>query len=143
MAPERFPISELHSLPGLTPKLDGTFGELINKAAEGSVDVYFAAVPLVLCIPYDVDYRPDKHPVGRIAIDQEKKNCHEGNFANLHVYQRGAWFVVSDDYIPLFAALEGNPDYLPCFIYGKPDSKFVIDVQGPIAVEDVREMLGR
>ncbi len=54
-----------------------------------------------------------------------------GQVQKLFVYQRGKWFVVSDDYIVLFAALNGLPDYVPCWVLGKPEGDLVRDVQGP------------
>ena len=60
----------------------------------------------------------------------------------LFVYQRGKWFVVSDDYIVLFAALNGLPDYVPCWVLGKPDGDLVRDVQGTVASKDVAQLLG-
>ncbi len=104
--------------------------------------VYFAAVPLILCVPFDLDYRPDLHPIGRKAIEASRRASRQNNFHRLIVYPRRKWFAISDDYIHLFAALEGRPDYLPCFILGKPDNEMLRDVQGPIAAEDVPRILG-
>ncbi|MFN7936527.1 MAG: hypothetical protein U0R19_24610 [Bryobacteraceae bacterium] len=42
-----------------------------------------------------------------------------------------------DDYIPLFAALSGSPDYVPRWVFGKPDNNLARDVQGPIATEEI------
>jgi hypothetical protein len=142
MQTRRVPISDLHFLPGLVPARDERFMELLQGAYSGEVPVYFAAVPLAICVPFDLDYRPDLHPVGREAIDQTAGAWSKGQFRNLFAYQRGAWFVVSDDYIPLFAALRGLPDYVPCWVLGKPDSDLVRDVQGPIAQTDIPRLLG-
>lgn len=54
----------------------------------------------------------------------------------------GTWFIVSDDYIPLFAALTGLPDYVPCRVLGKPDSTLLRNVQGPIDPEEVPKLPG-
>jgi hypothetical protein len=134
--------SALHSLPGLTPKHDERFLALLQGAVSGGVPVYFAAVPLAICVPFDLDYRPDLHPVGAQAINQMVEAWNTEKFPKLFVYQRGKWFVGSDDYIPLFAALRGLPDYVPCWVLGEPDSDLVRDVQGPIAPEDVPKLLG-
>jgi hypothetical protein len=135
-------ISDVHSLPDLTPKHDERFSALLQGAVSGDVPVYFAAVPLAICVPFDLDYRPDLHPAGAQAISQMTEAWNKGQFTKLFVYQRGNWFVVSDDYVTLFAAIGGLPDYVPCWILGKPDSDFVRDVQGPIASKDVPELLG-
>ena len=105
---------DIHSLSELTPKHDERFSALLEGAVSGEVPVYFAAVPLALCVPFDLDYRPDLHQVRAMAITEMTEDWSKGQFQNLVVYQRGKWFVVSDDYITLFAALTGLPDYIPC-----------------------------
>jgi hypothetical protein len=133
--------SDIHFLPDLTPKHDERFSALLEGAVSGNVPIYFAAVPLAICVPFDLDYRPDLQPVGKEAITHTIDAWKHGQFHHLFVYQRGKWFVVSDDYISLFAALQGQPDYVPCWVFGKPDSDLVRDVQGPLASEDVLKML--
>jgi hypothetical protein len=135
-------MSDIQSMPGLTPKRDDQFAALLQSAITGLVPVYLAAVPLALCIPYDPDYRPDLHEVGAEAISKLTGEGRQGQLQNLFVYQRGKWFVVSDDYIALFAALNGLPDYVPCWVLGKPEGDLVQDVQGPIAPSDVARLLG-
>jgi hypothetical protein len=134
--------SDIHSLAGLTPRHDAQFSELLKRAISGNVPVYFAAVPLVLCVPFDLDYRPDLHSVGMSAISQMTDAWNNGNASKLVVYQRGKWFVVADDYIGLFAALSGLPDYVPCWVLGKPEGEHIRDVQGPIASAHVAGLLG-
>jgi hypothetical protein len=113
-------LSDLDFLPGLTPKHDERFSALLKGAVSGDVPIYFAAVPLALCVPFDLDYRPDLHPVGEQAITQVFGAWSNGQCENLFVYQRGKSFVVSDDYIPLFAALRGQPDCVPCWFSANP-----------------------
>lgn len=138
---EQVDIASIRTAPGLSPKRDEHLLRLLEEAVAGSLPMYYAAVPLALCIPFDPDYRPDLHPVGTKAIDQVISAWEEGHAPKLVVYPRGAWFVVSDDYIPLFAALAGLPDYVPCWILGKPDNDHLRDVQGPLAVADVPSAL--
>lgn|GEM_PF-3692089 len=45
--------------------------------------------------------------------------------------------MVSDDYISLFAALRGLPDYVPRYILGRPENPHIRDLQGPIRQQDV------
>jgi hypothetical protein len=142
MEDAKIPAAHISFLPGLTPKHDERFSALLSSAVSGDVHIYFAAVPLALCVPFDLDYRPDLHPVGAAAIDQTTEAWSKGQFQNLFVYQRGNWFIVSDDYIPLFAALKGLPDYVPCWVLGKPEGNLVRDVQGPIDPKEVLHLLG-
>jgi hypothetical protein len=93
-------------------------------------------------VPFDLDYRPDLHPVGQKAIRAFVERAKRQEFRNLIVYPRGRWFVISDDYIDLFAAFEGRPDFLPCFIMGKPEDDMLRDLQGPIDPKDIRKVFG-
>ena len=135
-------IKDLKSDPSLTPAMDGKFQDLMIECIQGRTPVFYATVPLCQCVPFDTDYRPDLHPVGKQAIEQTMDQWRKGNFKPLIAYQRGRWFVVSDDYIALFAALNGRPDYVPCWIMGKPDCEGPTDIQGPIALAEVKKVLG-
>ncbi len=139
---KRVNTDEIGIDPGLCPNNDPTFDLLFKQAMNGMTPVYFGAIPLELCIPADPDYRPDTHPIGSQAIEASFQEGARGHFSRLIVYPRGKWFVVSDDYIPLFAYLRGSPDYVPCWILGKPDNDLVKDLQGPIAHSDVPNALG-
>ena len=132
----------IHIDPDLMPKPDDTYIHLFGEAMEGRVPVYFATVPLALCVPFDLDYRPDLHRIGGQAIEAAIEDGKNQKFYYMVVYPHGKWFVVADDYIPLFAALRGRPDYVPCWILGKPDNDQLKDVQGPIAVADLRKIFG-
>ena len=138
----RVKASDLKIDPSLQPKSDPEWLRLAEGALKGQVPVYFAAVPLILCVPFDLDYRPDLHPVGQQAIRAFIEMAQRRKFQNLIVYPRGKWFVISDHYIELFAALEGKPDLLPCFIMGKPENEMVQDLQGPIDPKDIRKVFG-
>jgi hypothetical protein len=134
--------SDLHFDPNLTPERDENFIRHMSAALDGTEPIYFAAVPTSICIPFDRDYRPDLHPVGAEAIKQAAERGKKGEHQNLIVYQRGYWFIVSDDYIPYFGALTGMPDYLPCLILGKPDHPLVKDLQGPIDPKEFKKYIG-
>jgi len=138
----RVPVNEIRSLPELTAKHDETFIRLAQEAIQGHLPVYFAAVPLRLCVPFDLDYRPDRHPIGKQAIQSVLERGVTGTIPPMVVYPRGAWFVVSDHYIELFAALLGNPEFVPCWVMGKPDDDYVRDIQGPLDVNKVPKLFG-
>jgi hypothetical protein len=42
----------------------------------------------------------------------------------------------------LFAALNGLPGYVPCWVLGKPESDLVRDVQGPVPSSKVARLMG-
>jgi len=81
-------------------------------------------------------------PIGRQAVDAMKRNWLTGNFSKLWVYPDGSNYAMSDDYITFYAAKEGQPDFLPCFILGETEDSRVEPLQGPIQVSDVRKALG-
>src|SRR5260370_30326963 len=126
-------VSDLKIDSSLQPKSDPEWLRLADGALKAQVPVYFAAVPLILCVPFDLDYRPDVHPVGQQAIRAFVEMADRQEFQNLIVYPRGKWFMISDHYIELFAALEAKPDFLPCFIMGKRVTNSISPGDPPIA----------
>jgi hypothetical protein len=58
------------------------------------------------------------------------------------VYPKEEHFILSDDYISYFTCIEGQPDYVACYVLGKPVHPDVRDVQGPLHPDCVRELLG-
>ncbi len=138
---QSIPVDQLHIHPDLNPKEDENLLHLWEKAVKGKIPVYFAAVPLGLCVPFDLDYRPDLHPVGLQAIQQYMKLAQQDRPQPIWVYPRGKWFIVSDHYIELFAALQGMRDCVPCWVLGKPDNDLVRDVQGPVSPTEVKKLI--
>ena len=138
----RMDPNEISGLVGLMPLFDPVFNHLLEGAAQGRVDVYFAAVPFDLIRPFDPDYDPSKHPVGEAAIVAVSDEWRRGHFPQLWLYEKGDHIVMSDDYIPWAAALRGKPDYVPGWILGKPLNPRLADVQGPLRLEDVRAAIG-
>jgi hypothetical protein len=134
-------ISE-EGLPGLQPLKDEVFLYLLKEAISGKLSVYFAAVPLELIEPFDKKYNPSLHPVGMAAIQQVMTDWENGHFANSWVYPKDGNFILSDDYIIYFAALEGQPDYIPCLILGDPHQDGVKDIQGPLSLGFIKKQLG-
>lgn len=114
----------------------------MEKALAGAVPVFFATIPLGAVIPFDPDYDPTRHPAGEAAVRECTERWGAGQPDRLLVYQRGPWFVVADDYIPLFAALRGLPDYVPCYVLDAPVGDTAQAVQGPLRQADVRGCLG-
>jgi hypothetical protein len=130
-------INSLNVDPTLRPNYDSRFSVLYDKAMKKEIPIYFAPIPLSLCIPYDVDFRPDLHPIGKQVMAEKREQALSGQVALMYVYQRGFWFVVSDDYFTFFAALFGNPEFVPCYILGEPSHPLLDDVQGPFNPENL------
>jgi hypothetical protein len=104
--------------------------------------VYFAAIPPAHIRPFDPDYDPGRVPIGEAAITETMSRWRQGQFSKAWVYQKGDSFILSDDYIIWEAVKRGQPDFVPCWVIGKPTIPEVVDVQGPIRVQDIRQLLG-
>jgi hypothetical protein len=134
-------VEDIHPMEGLKPLEDETLLYLWQQAIKGSIPVYFAAVPLELIEPYDKEYDPRKHPVGKKVIETMIQAWQKNQFQPVWVYPKGDKFILSDDYCVYYAALTGQPDYVPCWILGKTDHHDVKDMQGPIEPEEINKML--
>jgi hypothetical protein len=135
-------IKDIKTLPGLQPRKDEVFLYLLEEALLEKIQVYYAAVPLGLIKPFDETYDPRLHPIGAEAIKQTIELWTNGKFSYCWVYPKADKFILSDDYIVYFAAIEGQPDYLPCFILGNPHFEGVENIQGPISIETLKGYLG-
>lgn len=134
-------VADLRNHPTLTPPHDSIFSQLLQAALTGEIAVYFAAIPLRLIKPFSSTYDPRLHPLGKLAVAAVKEEWKNERFKNMIVYPQGDNFVMSDDYITYYASLEGQPDFVPCWIMGQVTSADVCDVQGPIRGEDLRTIL--
>ena len=137
---ERVDPKTLWAHPDLTPPQDPVLIDLLKKALTGDIPVYFAAVPLKLIQPFS-NFDPRKNLVGRQAIVDTQARWRNQQFQNMLVYQQGEKFVMSDDYITYYACLEGDPDFVPCWVLGECTSPEAHDVQGPIKTEDLNQIL--
>jgi hypothetical protein len=135
-------LREIKALAGLQPLFDPVFQHLLESALAGRVDVYFAAVPLASIQPFDPDYAPRRHPVGEAAVRDVVRSWRAGKVQPMWVYQKDQHFVMSDDYIVWEAVKEGQPDYVPCCILGRPDHPSITDLQGPLDQPSIRKALG-
>jgi hypothetical protein len=134
--------SEIEALAGLRPLFDLVFRHLIEGAVHGRVDVYFAAVPHRRIRPFDPDYSPARHPVGAAAISDVQARWARGEFSPVWVYPKENEFILSDDYVVWEALKKGEPEFVPCWILGKPDTSIVKDLQGPLEELAVKRALG-
>jgi hypothetical protein len=139
--PERLPVPSFELHPELTPPDDPQLIQLLQSALSGNIPVYFAAIPLRLIRPFSTTYDPRRHPVGRQLIADVQEQWEQQVFQQLIVYQQGDAFIMSDDYAVYYAALAGNPDYVPCWVLGECASPNAVDVQGPIRQEELAHIL--
>jgi hypothetical protein len=121
--------------PPKDPVFDVLFGLAINR----DLQVYFAAIPLALIKPFDPGFRFLDTPSAQSIIGALIAEAQQGRFPHLWVYETGEGFVMSDDYPQYEACLRGQPDYVPCWVFGRPRHPAVIDVQGPV---NAREAAG-
>lgn len=128
--------------PAWKPPDDPLFVSLLERAIEDNVLVYFAAVPLARVVRYDPAFRPERTENGDAVVQAIMNDWRSGNFQKVWVYPSGDSFIVSDDYFTLAAAERGQPDFLPCWILGRPPEGTVQNLQGPISSTEVRKLLG-
>jgi len=121
------------------PPNDPVFDMLFGLAIQGDLRVYFAAVPLSLIKPHSLHFRFLETPNASAIVAALIDAARQGQFARLWVYEKDDHFVMSDDYPQYEACLQGQPDYVPCWILGRPRNPAAIDVQGPV---NAREAAG-
>jgi len=138
---EPVPIEHLHNHPDLTPPHDAVLDYLLERALEGNVQVYFAAIPLGLVKPFSDQYDPRRHALWPQLFASVQERWKNQQFQKMLVYPKKDVFIMSDDYITYFACMAGNPEYVPCWVLGPcthPDAR---DVQGPMSTEGLREAI--
>ena len=128
-------------LSDFQPKKDDVLMYLLEQVLAGKIPVYFAAIPLSMIEPFDKEYDPRKHPVGKKVVETMIQAWQKNQFRTVWVYPKGDKFILSDDYCVYYAALAGQPDYVPCWIIGKTDHHDVKDMQGPIELEEIKKIL--
>lgn len=144
MPPERRLVrpDQLTVNPDWKPPSDPVFRHLLEEATSGAIPVYFAAIPPARILRYQAAFRPELTKDGDKVVRAIMDEWRQGGFLPIWVYPKGDLFVASDDYFTLAAAERGEPDFLPCWVLGRPSDTIAKDVQGPITPEGVRKMLG-
>lgn len=139
---DRMDPKEIEALAGLRPLFDPVFDHLLEGAIKGVVPVFYAQVTPSLITPFDPDYMPSKHPSGEDAVQQVMAAWRQGQFQRCWVYEKAGRLILSDDYIVLEAVRRGQPDYMPCWILGKPVHVSTRNLQGPLPADEVARLLG-
>lgn len=133
-------IENLGSIPELEPKIDEVFVDLMQKALKGQLNTYYAEVPLSLIIPYDIEHKPDSHPIGKQVIEEITNDFKKGKNRSVMLYPKGKWFILSDHYLEMFAAIDCNLLTLNCVIFGEFKNENVKIVKGPLSVDEIRKV---
>lgn len=139
---ETVPRDKINVNNEFKPPDDPLFAYLLDETIAGRVPVYFASIPLKIIRPFAPDFHPETHPIGKEMVEAITADWREGHFHFMWVYPKGGHFVMSDDYLTFASAVQGQPDFMPCWVLGDPRLPGVKDIQGPIRHEDVRKLLG-
>jgi hypothetical protein len=134
--------NKLQVNPAWRPPTDPVFQYLWQEAMFGQLPVFFGAVPLPRVIAFDPTFHPETTPGGEEVVRAVMQDWRKGIFQKVWTYPRGELFVSSDDYFTLAAAERGQPDFLPCWILGRPAPGSAKDVQGPMAQDRLRSIVG-
>ena len=138
---QRVKVADLKVDPATAPRSDERCIQLLTQAMRGTLPVYLALIPLSLCVPFDQDYKPGNHPLTAKLLEERAASIMEDGSAMI-VYQAGDQFIVSDDYITLFAYHRHLPRYVACIVLGKPEHKLVSEIEGPLSLDEVPRALG-
>lgn len=134
---EEIPIDKIKVNNEFKPPDDPVFQYLYEEASRSRVPVYFAVVPLSLIRPFAPDFHPENHPIGKQMVEAITADWREGHFTYMWIYPKENYFIMSDDYLLFASAMQGQPDFMPCWVLGYPWLPGVRDIQGPIKPEDV------
>ena len=128
--------------PEWQPPGDPVFQYLLQEAAMGWVQVYFAAIPLSRIKRFAPTFRPESTKDSAAVVAAIMERWRAGDFNKIWVYPKGDLFIASDDYFTLAAAEKGQPDLLPCWVLGELKTGIAEQVQGPMDQSAIAKMLG-
>lgn len=134
--------NDVSIIPELVPPHDPKFALLVEGALLANVDVYYAAVRPSDIVPFSSSFDPEAHPVGRRAVQDVINRWRNNEFAVIWLYDEGAHFITSDDYVVWAAVRRGQPDYVPAYLLGRPEGAPATDLQGPLTLQAVKKALG-
>ncbi|HRK21526.1 MAG TPA: hypothetical protein PLX06_06950 [Fimbriimonadaceae bacterium] len=116
-------IVEIESLtvdPDLVPPTDERFQELLEECIAGTCPMYWAWIPTRFLIPSFPTFRPETKPTLISVIEALRIDIRNRRVSTIYTYSIGQWFVVSDDYPQMYAAMLENIPEVPSYILGEP-----------------------
>jgi hypothetical protein len=138
---ERIPVKNLRPHTEVTPPHDAVLDYPLERALEGNVPVYFAAIPLGLIRPFSDQYDPRQHKLWPQLFESVRVRWEKEQFQKMLVYPRKNVFIMSDDYITYYACVAGNPEAVPCWVLGAVHASRCSPSAGTMSTEGLREAL--
>jgi hypothetical protein len=116
--------------------------DLFKNAYNGKLQAHFANIPIESIKLFDNKFfarakKFDREEVELSICIQEEYILNEDEIF-LWVYPKNGDFILSDDYFSYEAFRRLEFDFLPCIVLGEPEAPGVEDIQGPIALGDLR-----
>jgi hypothetical protein len=139
---ERLNPQDLKPYPGTKPPDDPVFKYLLQEGVFGNLPIYYAEISRKRVERFDPAFRPEQTEIGRSVVRRIMEDWQRGHFAVIWVYPKGDRFVSADDYLVLAAADAGEPDFLPCYVLGRPSDSAANNIQGPLDQAKMRKKLG-
>jgi hypothetical protein len=110
------------------PPRDPTLAGLLEAVHAGTVQLYWAAVPIKCIRPFSATFNPADE-LWKQAVETLKGRIRAKDYAWMLVYQTGDFFVMSDDYPVYYAYLECESTHAPCYILGEPRGTHVAEAR--------------
>jgi hypothetical protein len=100
------PIASINGKSEFTPPEDTSLSQLLTSSSLGKVEVFKAWVDTALVRPCAPGFNPFKHPPGSDLLEQCVSRMRDDGVPAIWVYPSHGKFVMSDDYLVYYAALQ-------------------------------------
>lgn len=102
---------------------DKDFSKKYDEVLRGIRPYYIATIKAAGIKPFS-NYKPEPSSAMNIHIFNSLKN---NNPTRIHVYQKGDYFIMSDDYTTYYVYLALELEEIPCVVMGDPTGKYVVN----------------
>ncbi len=126
------------------PPEDRLFQNLLLRAVDGEVDVYgvvIATEEVVFTRAFE-HHHPENMDGGREIVQSMWNQWQQGNPVQPWLYVWDGEYMVADDYFWLALIERGRPESVAAQVLGNPLECGLLQKEGPVPVERVKEMLG-